>query len=138
MRLTPKRRRVAIATVAVLALVLSACGGDDDDDDAGDGGSESSGDLSGEVVVSGSSTVAPISELVGEFFFEENPDVSVRVDGPGTGDGFELFCEGETDISDASRPISDDEIAACESSRHRVRGARRGHRRFVGDHEPEQ
>ena len=39
-----------------------------------------------------------------------------RVDGPGTGDGFELFCNGETDINDASRPIEDDEIAACEEN----------------------
>jgi phosphate transport system substrate-binding protein len=42
--------------------------------------------------------------------------VSISVDGPGTGDGFELFCNGETDISDASRPIEDDEAAACEEA----------------------
>jgi phosphate transport system substrate-binding protein len=71
---------------------------------------------SGQVVVSGSSTVEPITSLVGEKFSEENPDVAVRVDGPGTGDGFQLFCNGETDISDASRAIDEEEIAACQGN----------------------
>ena len=66
--------------------------------------------------ISGSSTVEPISSAVAEGFAADNPDVSVSVDGPGTGDGFELFCGGETDISDASRPIEDDEAAACEEA----------------------
>ena len=90
-----------------LTLVATACGGGDS---AGDGG------LSGEVLVSGSSTVAPISALVAELFQEENADAAVNVDGPGTGDGFQLFCEGETDISDASRLIKDEEAAACEEN----------------------
>jgi phosphate transport system substrate-binding protein len=71
---------------------------------------------SGQVVVSGSSTVEPITSLVGEKFSEDNPDVAVRVDGPGTGDGFQLFCNGETDISDASRAIDEEEIAACQGN----------------------
>lgn len=69
--------------------------------------------VSGEVTISGSSTVEPISSLVAESFSAANPDVSISVDGPGTGDGFELFCNGETDISDASRPIEQEEIDAC-------------------------
>ncbi len=51
-----------------------------------------------------------------EGFSGANPDVSISVDGPGTGDGFELFCNGETDISDASRAIEEEEIAACEEA----------------------
>ena len=90
-----------------LTLLAAACGGGDDA--AGDG-------LAGEVLVSGSSTVAPISSLVAELFQEEHADVAVNVDGPGTGDGFQLFCDGETDISDASRPIKDEEAAACEEN----------------------
>jgi phosphate transport system substrate-binding protein len=70
---------------------------------------------SGEVNVSGSSTVEPLTSLVAELFAEKNPDVSVRVDGPGTGDGFKLFCNDETDISDASRAIEDEEVADCEA-----------------------
>ncbi len=68
------------------------------------------------VLVSGSSTVEPISSLVAEDFAARSEGFEYEVDGPGTGDGFALFCEGQTDISDASRPISDEEIAACEES----------------------
>jgi ABC-type phosphate transport system substrate-binding protein len=81
-------------------------------EDSGVEAGETSG-LSGEIVVSGSSTVEPISNLVGEQFLEENGDVALSVDGPGTGDGFELFCSGDTDISDASRAIKDEEAQAC-------------------------
>jgi ABC-type phosphate transport system substrate-binding protein len=82
------------------------------------GGSPGAGEtgVSGEVVVSGSSTVEPISSAVAEGFSADNPDASISVDGPGTGDGFALFCAGETDISDASRPIKDEEIALCEDA----------------------
>ena len=66
--------------------------------------------------MSGSSTVQPITQAVAEEFNALAPNVATTVDGPGTGDGFELFCGGQTDISDASRPISEEEIAACEAS----------------------
>jgi phosphate transport system substrate-binding protein len=68
------------------------------------------------VLVSGSSTVEPISSLVAEDFAARSEGFEYEVDGPGTGDGFALFCEGQTDISDASRPISEEEIAACEDN----------------------
>src|SRR5690606_41310674 len=55
----------------------------------------------------------PISTPVAESFAERAPDGAVSVDGPGTGDGFELFCNGEIDINDASRPIDAEEIQAC-------------------------
>jgi phosphate transport system substrate-binding protein len=115
-----KRWRVLAALLAVIALTIAGCGGDDDD--SADGGTETTeadgggGDVSGEVVISGSSTVEPISSLVAELFAGENPDVAVRVDGPGTGDGFQLFCNGEIDISDASRAIDEEEIATCEAN----------------------
>ena len=79
-------------------------------------GAAVSGDLSGTIAISGSSTVEPISVRVQELFNEQAPDVNITVDGPGTGDGFQLFCDGETDISDASRAIADDEIATCEEN----------------------
>ena len=66
------------------------------------------------VVVSGSSTVEPISIAVAEMFASRNPDVSISVDGPGTGDGFELFCDGLTDINDASSKIKPEQIEQCE------------------------
>jgi phosphate transport system substrate-binding protein len=97
-----------ISGVAALALVAAACSSDSSTSSAG-----SVADLTGSINISGSSTVLPISQLVTEQFSAANPDVQTSVDGPGTGDGFVLFCEGKTDISDASRPIADDEKKAC-------------------------
>ena len=70
----------------------------------------------GSIFVSGSSTVEPISNGVAEAFKTENPGFDYVVEGPGTGDGFAKFCAGETDISDASRPISEEEVAECEAA----------------------
>jgi len=72
--------------------------------------------VSGSINISGSSTVEPITALAREEFIAQNGNVDITVDGPGTGDGFELFCNGETDISDASRPIKEEEMAACEEN----------------------
>ena len=63
--------------------------------------------------MSGSSTVEPISTGVAEAFAAANPGFTYTVEGPGTGDGFKKFCAGETDISDASRKIKDEEAKAC-------------------------
>lgn len=84
-------------------------------DDESDG-EAAGGDLSGEIVISGSSTVEPISVQVAESYAGEQPGVNVAVSGPGTGDGFAVFCEGETDISDASRQIKEEEAANCEAN----------------------
>ena len=69
------------------------------------------GDLSGTIKIDGSSTVAPFAQAAQEDFQGENPDVKITVGTSGTGGGFEKFCAGETDISDASRPIKPDEEA---------------------------
>ena len=70
--------------------------------------------LSGNIEIDGSSTVYPITEAVAEEYGKEQPNVRVTVGVSGTGGGFKRFCNGETDISDASRPIKDEEKAACE------------------------
>jgi phosphate transport system substrate-binding protein len=124
---------------AAFLLAAAACGSDDtettDTTAAEDGGattaaedaSETSeaaseepatdgGELSGEIVISGSSTVEPISIAVAEAYAAEQPDVNVSVSGPGTGDGFKQFCAGEIDISDASRAIREEEAATCEEA----------------------
>jgi phosphate transport system substrate-binding protein len=83
------------------------------------GASESAGAggaVSGEILVSGSSTVEPISTGVAEALAATNPDFKYTVEGPGTGDGFKKFCAGETDISDASRKIKDEEAATCQAA----------------------
>jgi len=111
------RRLALLALPLSLALLASACGDDDDTGGSdGGGGGEETEDLSGQTVsITGSSTVAPISELVGEDFATET-GAEVTVDDPGTGDGFVEFCEGGADISDASRAIDEEEIAACEAA----------------------
>jgi phosphate transport system substrate-binding protein len=111
-----RKLRTALAAPAVLVLGagLAACGGQSDGA-TGDGGSGSgSGGTSGEVVVDGSSTVEPLTSAAGEVFKEDTPDVNVSVGTSGTGGGFEKFCQGQTDISDASRPIEDEEATACK------------------------
>lgn len=77
-------------------------------EDSGFSGGEDDGT---ELVISGSSTVEPISQCV-----LEQSGFAGSVEGPGTGDGFQRFCAGETDISDASRPIKDEEAADCEAN----------------------
>ena len=79
------------------------------------GGSGATG-TSGDVVVDGSSTVYPMSVAAQELLNQENPDVKVTVGEAGTGGGFEVFCTGDTDISDASRPIDEEEIAVCKEN----------------------
>ena len=100
------------ATLAAAALFLSACAGTTETEEPAEGGEA----LSGAVVIDGSSTVAPNTEVAAELFQEVQPDVQVSVGVSGTGGGFEKFCNGETDISEASRRIADDEIAACEAN----------------------
>ena len=104
------RKLVVLASAAALAVGVAACG-DDDESTAGGGG-----DLSGSIRIDGSSTVAPLTEAIAEEFEAENPDVRVTVGTSGTGGGFEKFCAGETDISDASRAIEPEEIAACKKN----------------------
>jgi phosphate transport system substrate-binding protein len=100
------------AAVASLSLVAAACGGDD----GGETGTTGP-DLTGTITVSGSSTVQPITSLVAELFNEDvAPGVAVTVDGPGTSDGFVLFCDGDSDVQDASRPIEQEEIDACAAN----------------------
>jgi len=110
-----------LSLLLVFGLVAAACGDDDDstatDDTEADGGDAATGadcpaDVEGEVNISGSSTVEPISAAVGEKLLDCS-GIGATVDGPGTGDGFALFCTGETDISDASRPIKEEEAATC-------------------------
>jgi phosphate transport system substrate-binding protein len=107
-----KKKPVAwLSLLLALGLVAAACS--DDEPTSTGGGDDCATDVEGDVVVSGSSTVEPISSLVGGNLLDCGSGVAATVDGPGTGDGFVLFCEGETDISDASRPIKEEEAQAC-------------------------
>ncbi len=112
-------RRAAIPSLVALTLGLAACGGQDNSSgdpaaNGTDGATEEN--VSGSVAVDGSSTVEPLSTAASELFSEEQPDVRVTVGASGTGGGFEAFCAGKTDISDASRPIEDEEAKVCEQA----------------------
>ncbi len=123
---------VVLAT-ALLAVIAAGCGGGDETsagsttpadtsapaDTGGAAGETAGGEVSGSVEADGSSTVGPLTTAAAEAFQAENPDVTVTVGISGTGGGFERFCVGETDISDASRPIKTDEPTegpACEQN----------------------
>lgn len=69
--------------------------------------------LTGDIAIDGSSTVAPLTEAVAEEYRLEESRVRVSVGTSGTGGGFERFCRGEIEISDASRPIKDEERQSC-------------------------
>ena len=106
------RKYLAVASVCALAFGAAACGDDDGDSTSATGGSGSAGSaLSGSIAIDGSSTVYPFAQAAAEAFQTENPGVRITVGQSGTGGGFEKFCNGETDISDASRPIKEDEEA---------------------------
>jgi phosphate transport system substrate-binding protein len=73
-------------------------------------------DLSGEIIIDGSSTVYPITELAMQQFAGIAPNVRIQLGVSGTGGGFKKFCAGITDISDASRPIKPDESEICRAN----------------------
>ncbi|WP_204139093.1 PstS family phosphate ABC transporter substrate-binding protein [Halomicronema sp. CCY15110] len=87
----------------------TAEGGGEETAAATDGGSE----LEGSITVDGSSTVFPVSEAMAEEFQLANPGVRITVGASGTGGGFEKFCAGETQISNASRGVEQEEIDNC-------------------------
>ena len=112
------RKLLALAVCGVLALGAAACGDDDDSGSGGEAAAPTAADLAlGSIAIDGSSTVAPFAQAAQEAFQAENPDVKITVGTAGTGGGFEKFCAGETDISNASRPIKDDEeVPVCKKN----------------------
>ena len=99
-------------SVLALSFVLAACGGSAGGSQGGGGGN-----VSGNINVEGSSTVQPITQAAAELFREVNPEARIEVGGAGTSDGFEAFCQGDTQISDASRPIDvAEEVPICKEN----------------------
>ena len=97
-----RKQLLSIGVAGVMALGIAACGGGEKNT----------------IAVDGSSTVGPLTEAAAEGFqgSEGGTDTNVTVGVSGTGGGFEKFCAGETDISDASRAIEPDEVAACKKA----------------------
>lgn len=96
-------RRATAALAGCLAVTVAACGGNPSE-------------VAGDIVMDGSSTVFPISRAIADDFIADSAAVQVSVDFSGTGGGFRKFCAGETDINNASRPISQKEMAACRDA----------------------
>ena len=94
-----------ILLLASISLLLVGCGG-----------SKEGTGLKGEVLIDGSSTVAPISQAVAEEFSKENSDVNVSVGISGTGGGFKKFVTGEIDIVDASRAMKPEELSTAQKN----------------------
>jgi phosphate transport system substrate-binding protein len=118
------KRSVTFATLTAVALSLAACAQSSTttespagaENSAASGSAPSASNLSGDIKVDGSSTVFPISEAMAEEFMKTNSGVKVTVGVSGTGGGFKKFCAGETDISNASRPIKQEEIELCQQN----------------------
>jgi phosphate transport system substrate-binding protein len=101
------RKFLAGSFLVALSLAAVACGAS----------GQSGGGASGEIAIEGSSTVQPITQAAVELFSEQNSDARISVGGSGTSDGFEAFCNGDTQISDASRPIDvEEEVPVCEEN----------------------
>ena len=98
------RRFLVVGVIAAALVVAAGCGGDDGDPASG-----------GTVSADGSSTVGPYVTSAAESFRDES-GTNVTVGISGTGGGFERFCRGETDLSNASRPIDEDEVTICEEN----------------------
>jgi len=106
------------ALLLALALLAAACGDDATTTTAapsttGAGSTTTGAALRGSIDISGSSTVEPISARVAEKFNAMHPGVAIKVEGPGTGDGAQLFCKGEIDVGNASRHYKDSELELC-------------------------
>jgi phosphate transport system substrate-binding protein len=120
----PPVRAFAVACLLLL-LLASGCGRERPSDEplAGETteedplGAFEEEALTGRIRADGSSTVAPLMSLAAERFRKKEPKVSITVGTSGTGGGFERFCRGETDLSNASRPIEDEEVKLCEKDR---------------------
>jgi phosphate transport system substrate-binding protein len=105
------------AALVLLAITAAACGRSGSNNGTAAAANSKSSTLSGRIEADGSSTVGPFVTAGAEDFQVQNPNVHVTVGISGTGGGFERFCAGETDISDASRPIKEDEeVPVCQKN----------------------
>ena len=117
LRLTPTLLLLALSA-ALLALVAAGCGRDEEEGNGDVAGTTTAEEqLSGNVLIDGSSTVGPLTTSAAESYRNEQPNVNIEVGVSGTGGGFERFCAGETDISNASRPIDEEEeVPLCQDA----------------------
>jgi phosphate transport system substrate-binding protein len=111
-----KKNLFYLGMMAALAVGLASCGSEETAVETGSEVARGGEGLDGTIEMDGSSTVFPITEAMAEEFQATYPNVRITVGVSGTGGGFEKFCNGETAISGASRPIKESEIQACEEA----------------------
>ncbi len=124
MRKTRLLRLLMITGLVCLSTaILASCGGGSSSDsgsgggDTGGGTSGGGGGASGDISIEGSSTVFPITQRVADQFQEQNSGTRITVGDAGSGDGFEALCNGDVPVSDASRPIDqEEEVPVCEEN----------------------
>lgn len=102
-------KKIIVLVMTIFTVTLMSCG-------SGNSGKSGGKNLSGAIKIDGSSTVYPVTEAVAEEFRNVFPKVQVTIGVSGTGGGFKKFSRGETDISNASRPIKDSEIELCNEN----------------------
>lgn len=117
------RNLLLMIVMSALVIFLAACGGGNANNDAPAEGGDTNGEqpveeaaqLEGDVIVDGSGTVYPLmARIAEEYMTTEQENVSVQVGRAGSSAGFKKFIPGETDFSDASRKIKDEEVAQLE------------------------
>lgn len=117
MVVSKSKKRFYLVFSLMLTGVLASCGNNNTTTTSSGNNSESTGNasssFSGAINIDGSSTVFPITEIMSEEFQNSHPDVRITIGVSGTGGGFKKFCAGETDISNASRPIKASEAEEC-------------------------
>ena len=111
-----KFKGIMLMVVMSLVMVFASACGNNSGNTENSGSTNSDGEVSGDVLMDGSSTVFPIMEAVAEEYASAQPDVKVSVGVSGSGGGFEKFAAGETDMSNASRPIKEEEVSALEEA----------------------
>jgi len=113
------RRKFLISTGAAGAVALAGCSesGGSGGQGTGTGGGSGSENLSGDISITGSSTVFPLATAVAEQFQEDHSNVNIDIQSTGSGGGFEnFFCPGDSDMNNASRPIKDEETSNCQDN----------------------
>lgn len=110
----PERSRLSLFWVAVAVLFSSSCSAPSSTPQTSNASTSTASTST--IKIDGSSTVYPISNAVAEAFKQANPEVEIEVAFSGTSGGFRKFCAGETAISNASRPISTEEIEVCRQA----------------------
>ena len=110
-----KKLLLLVSMIGILAI-MAACGSEAESGSSEDSNGSNEETLNGSVLIDGSSTVFPIMEAVSEEYMAEQPEVQVSVGFSGTGGGFKKFIAGETDMSNASRTIIDEEKAELEAN----------------------